>query len=355
MGWSREEGIVGESPVMRALEERVQRVAQSDLPLLVRGETGSGKEVVARAVHGRSRRRAQPFVSESCAALPETLLEAELFGHEQGAFTGATRAAEGLFRRASGGTLFVDEVADMSPALQAKLLRVLQTGEVRPVGGSAAVRVDVRVVASTRHDLPRLVEAGRFRQDLYFRLAVLELEVPPLRERLEDLPALAHSILLAVARERGEEPLPLTEGALDVLLSYGWPGNVRELENVLRSAALFAGGGRLEASLFRILSRSPSPAEAEEDAGLCYQELREQLAERERRYVLAALRRADGNKAKAARRLGITRYALYRTLRRLGLDGEATRAGVEPETEVSLPRERRRTGSGSERLKPVAV
>jgi two-component system response regulator HydG len=316
-GFTAEEGIVGDSPVMRALADRVERVSKSTLPVLVRGETGTGKELVARAIHRRSR-RSGPFVSENCAALADSLLEAELFGHEEGAFTGATTARDGLFARANGGTLFIDEVGDMSPAMQAKLLRVLQDGEVRRLGGQRTRPVDVRVIAATHKDLEALVRQGLFREDLLFRLNVLEVRVPSLRERPEDLPALVDHFLGVLAGESGRPPLLLSEAALDAMLGHAWPGNVRELENAVRVASLFAPAGVLEADALPF-RRGKGEVEAP-DRELSYQELRDSLEERERTYVRDVLATSHGNKAEAARRLGITRYALYRTLRRLGID-----------------------------------
>jgi transcriptional regulator with GAF, ATPase, and Fis domain len=305
--WYPGEGVVGESPVMRALSARIDRAARSTLPVLIRGETGTGKELVARAIHRRSTRSAGPFVTENCAALAEGLLESELFGHEQGSFTGADKAHSGLFARAHGGTLFIDEVGDMSPAMQAKLLRVLQEGEVRPVGGQRSRAVDVRVVAATHKDLEALCRQGLFREDLLYRLAVL-----------------VETILRRIADEPGGRSFTLGEDALDAMLGHDWPGNVRELENAVRVAALFAQDGVLRPEAFPFkrgagISRAPAPA-AEDDATLSYADLLASLEGRERTFVRNVLDKARGNKAEAARRLGITRYALYRTMRRLGLE-----------------------------------
>ena len=330
MRWTVEEGILGNSPSMQALAERVDRIASSNLPALITGETGSGKELVARAIHLRSGRCDGPFVSENCAALADSLLESELFGHERGAFTGATDERQGLFQRAHGGTLFIDEIGDMSLACQAKLLRVLQEGEVRRLGGVQTEAVNVRVIAATHKDLDALIREGRFRQDLLFRLAVLEVPVPPLRERMTDVPALAEHFLEQLAQEQGRDPLALTEGALDRLLSHDWPGNVRELENAVRVGALFSSGPVLDADALPLhpsLTRSSRRAADEEQ--LSYQDLLERLEGREREYVLTTLNEARGNKAEAARRLGITRYALYRTMRRLKIDPDGVEEGSE--------------------------
>ncbi len=329
--WSPEEGIVGESPVMRLLASRIDRVARSGLPVLIRGETGTGKELVARAIHLRSARRDGPFVPENCAAIAESLVESELFGHERGAFTGADRTRDGLFARAHGGTLFIDEVGDMPLPMQAKLLRVLQEGEVRRLGGQRTRSVDVRVIAATHKDLEALVRQGLFREDLLFRLAVLDVTLPPLRERPEDIPALAQAFLERLAEEQGAEgdggePPALDAEVLDALLAHDWPGNVRELENAIRVAALFSTGDRLEVSALPF-KRGPlrqAPAAAAAAAGpdddLPYAELLAALEARERDYVRGVLARCRGNKAEAARRLAVTRYALYRTMRRLGLE-----------------------------------
>ena len=310
-------GIVGQSRAMQRLLVRAQRAAESDLPVLIRGETGTGKELLARAIHKASSRRGGPFVSEACGALPEGLLESELFGHEEGAFTGAHEARAGLFERASGGTLFTDELSDTSEPLQAKLLRVLQEGQVRRLGGSEPVSLDVRLIASTQRDLVELVREGAFRRDLLYRVAVLELEVPPLRERIEDVPLLAEHFLERIRAERGAE-LTLSQAALDRLLSHDWPGNVRELENAVRVGALFQRQGPISPDALQ-LQREGRPEGQGSEPRISYQELLDELSAQERDYLQAVLRRCGGNKARAARRLGVTRYALRRSLKRLGL------------------------------------
>jgi DNA-binding NtrC family response regulator len=319
---------------MCELSQRLDRIASSALPVLITGETGTGKELVARAIHLRSERRNQAFVSENCAALTETLLESELFGHEQGSFTGAAGRREGLFHRADGGTLFIDEVGDMPLVMQGKLLRVLQEGEVRRVGGQESEPVDVRVIAATHRDLRQLVEEGRFRKDLLYRLAILDAHVPALRDRLIDVPALAANCLQEVARETGDAPRALSEEALDALLAHDWPGNVRELHNAIRVGALFSSSDTLEATALPLRGapqfgsprKTASPAPT---GGGSYLELLDDFESRERRYVSDAIARARGRKTEAARRLGITRYALYRVMRRLGIDsnGEPKHSG----------------------------
>ena len=336
--WSHGEDIVGESQAMRALSSQVDRVAGSDLPVLLRGETGTGKELIARAIHLRSTRREAPFVALNCGALAETLLEDELFGHEPGAFTGAERQRDGLFTRAHGGTLFLDEVGDMSPALQAKLLRVLQEREVRPLGSDRTRRVDVRILAATHKNLELMAQQGRFRQDLLFRLQVLEVHLPPLRERPEDIPPLAELFLRRVAVETGRDPHLLGEHALDALLAHPWPGNVRELENAVRVAALFSPGPLLDPRTLPLVPQGRSPGARRAvgvDTSVSYQELRDTLLGQERGYVQAILVECHGNKAEAARRLGVTRYALYRTLKRLGLELEEEQE-LEAELEASI-------------------
>ncbi len=273
-------------------------MAPSDLPVLIQGESGTGKELFARLVHDRSLRSAQPLLSLNCGALSAHLLESELFGHVRGAFTGATADHPGLFRSATGGTIFLDEVGEMPAPMQTRLLRVLQEGEVRPVGGVRSVSVDVRVIAATNRDLAREVEAGRFRQDLYFRLAGAELHLPPLRERAEDIPALATALLVKIADEPGMAERRLSREALRALCMHAWPGNVRELEQHLRRAVLMATSEVIaESDLFpqsRAVSRDPA----------------------DRRTLVDALAAAEGNKSRAARALGISRVTLYRWLDR---------------------------------------
>src|SRR5690606_9250298 len=241
--------LVGQGERIEQLRSRIRRVAPSDATVLIQGESGTGKELVARAVHAHSHRADQPFIPVNCAAISETLLESELFGHARGAFTGATRTRRGLFEEADGGTLFIDEVTETSLTFQSKLLRALQEGEVRRVGESNAVRVDVRIVAATNRDLEREVEAGRFRKDLFYRLNVVNLEVPPLRERPEDIGPLAFHFLARIA-QRSQRPFELTPEAVAHLREYDFPGNVRELENLVEQAAALAESPELSASDF---------------------------------------------------------------------------------------------------------
>ena len=293
--------VVAESAAMQRLFLRVARFAPSDAPVVVVGETGSGKEVVARTLHANGPRAKRPFVAVNVAALPSELLESELFGHRRGAFTGASAARTGLFEEAHGGTLFLDEIGEMAPAMQAKLLRALQEGEVRRVGENRPVAVDVRVVCATHRDLAERVRQGQFREDLYFRLKVLTLEVPPLRARREDVMPLARRFLRA--ERRALEGFARDAEAL--MLAYGWPGNVRELENAVRYAAALAAGPVVHAhDLPDDLGRTGAGPDA----------LRS-LADVEREHVLRVLEACGGAQAEAARVLGIGRNTLWRKLR----------------------------------------
>jgi transcriptional regulator with GAF, ATPase, and Fis domain len=299
--------IIGRGPAMTRLFATLDRVIDSPLPVLVLGESGTGKELVARAIHFQSGRRAGPFVGVNCAALPATLLESELFGHVRGAFTGADRDRTGLVALARGGTLFLDELGDMPLEVQAKLLRVVQEREVRPVGGSDSVPVDFRLVCATNRDLRAEVARGRFREDLYYRVGVVEVELPPLRERVEDIPALAAHFVARSAASLGRAAPRLTAAALRRLVQHAWPGNVRELENVLTKAVVFASGGAIgpgEIELPQRTSVAPRRAGPVED---------------ERALILAALERTRWNAVLAARELGMPRATFYRRLDQFGI------------------------------------
>jgi transcriptional regulator with PAS, ATPase and Fis domain len=311
---------------MRRVLELVRKAAPSDVPVLIVGESGTGKELLARAIHSLSSRRDRPFVAENCGALAEPLLESELFGHERGAFTGATAAHAGLLEAARGGTLLLDEVGEMSAGLQTKLLRVVQEREVRRVGATKTIPVDVRIVAATHRDLEAMVAAGTFRADLFYRLNVVRIEVPPLRERLDDL-----SLLIDRFVETGVDgrKLALAPQARELLLSYAWPGNVRELENELRRSSLLAGRegtvrpGHLSQRLLGTavpVARAPG-----EDDGGHEPPIRGiwRLQALEREMIVRALRRARGNKTLAARLLGIAKTSLYHRLERHRIDPEA--------------------------------
>ncbi len=302
-----EEIVTGDAG-LREILALVDRVAPADVPVLVTGESGTGKELVARRIHARSPRAAGPFVAVNAAALPESLAESELFGHERGAFTGADRARAGRFEEANGGTLFLDEIGDLAAPLQAKLLRVLEDGRVRRLGSERDVTVDVRLVAATNRDLAREVEAGRFRRDLFFRLAVVPVALPPLRERRADIPLLARHFAVRLAA-RHRLPVPeLTPEALDALEAHDWPGNVRELRNALERAVVVRGGQAIRGEDVR-------PAAASGTQVLTLDE-----ETREREAALEALRLSGGNRDAAARRLGISVRTLYYRLRRWGLN-----------------------------------
>ncbi len=324
------ENIVGRSVKMRKVFDQVRMVAKWNTTVLIRGETGTGKELIANAIHYNSPRARGPYVRLNCAALPENLLESELFGHEKGAFTGAVGARKGRFEAADGGTLFLDEIGEISPAFQAKLLRVLQEGEFERVGGSRTVKVDVRVIAATHRDLEAAVDAGDFREDLYYRLNVMPIALPALRERPEDIPDLARHLVERIAEQQGR-PLSLQEGAIRRLLQYGWPGNVRELENCLERAAVMSETGVIDAELISLdrfrqtpeasagrggesFAVSPASTFAGKGADMPASE----MSERDR--VIAALEQAGWVQAKAARLLGMTPRQIAYRIRTLGIE-----------------------------------
>ena len=323
-------GLVGSSEPMLRVLEQVRKVAATDATALVLGESGTGKELVARAIHDGSPRREKPFVSVSCAAIPEGLLESELFGHERGAFTGAIRRKLGRFELAHEGTLFLDEVGDLPPSVQVKLLRVLQERRFERVGGEETVEVDVRLVSATNRDLPELVREGRFREDLYYRLDVVAIRLPPLRERPGDVEELARHFLARAGPRLGRPALTgFTPDALELLRKHRWPGNVRELENVVEQAVVFAEGELVVAAdLPDALRRAPA-AQAAAPASLTTgdRSLTEVLEDLERRLILDAYERAKGVKAETARILGIKPSALYYKLEKYGIAS----AGEKPE------------------------
>jgi DNA-binding NtrC family response regulator len=309
-------GFVGASRPMQELFGVLRRVAASTLPALVTGETGTGKEIVARAIHTLSGRG--PFVAVNCAALPEPILESELFGHERGAFTGAERDKQGLFETAHTGTLFLDEIGELPRTLQPKLLRALEEGEVRRVGSNSPRRVDVRLVAATNRDLEAAVAAGEFREDLFWRLNVVSLAVPPLRERPADIPLLAEHFLDQRGRgERSRPALRITPEAMALMTAYPWPGNVRELRNVIEGAATMAGGDVLDVADLPPRVRETRAA-ADLVRGAAGRGL--SLREVERRYILEVLRQTGGNRSRAAEILGLDRKTLYRKLQDWGAD-----------------------------------
>jgi two-component system nitrogen regulation response regulator NtrX len=311
---ARRETLVGDSPAMRRVQALVERVAPTDARVLISGESGTGKELVAAAVHAASRRAGRPFVTVNCAAIPRDLVESEMFGHERGAFTGATERRMGRFELAHGGTLFLDEIGDLSAEAQAKLLRTLETGELQRIGAEGTRRVDVRIISATNRQLEGEVERGLFREDLFFRLNVFPIHLPPLRERLEDLPALVSHL---AERARPRHAASFTPAALDALAGYAWPGNVRELANLVERLSILSGPTVDASAVRQVLRGGPAPAALSSAAG---RPLSEALDGYERALISSALSQAEGNVAEAARVLQTDRANLYRRMRRLGLD-----------------------------------
>ncbi len=310
-------GIIGESPAIRELLDLVGLVADTDSTVLVTGETGSGKELVGRAIHEASRRRTRLFSAVNSAAFPESLLESELFGHTRGSFTGATGNKKGLFEVADKGTVLLDEVAEMPLSMQAKLLRFLQTGEIRPIGSESTRFVDVRLVAATNKDLLREVERGTFREDLYYRLAVIPLQVPPLRERASDVPLLARHFVRRFGERTGRPPQRLDPCAIDALISHDWPGNVRELENVMERAVALCRNGTIGVEDLPPLHR----ARGARSSGSAV----ESLPVLERRHIIETLERVGWNRKRAAELLQISTTTLWRRLKEFGVEGKPPR------------------------------
>jgi two-component system response regulator AtoC/two-component system nitrogen regulation response regulator NtrX len=327
--------LVGASEPMRRVFETIEKVSQTDVTVLIRGESGTGKEIVAREIHRRGARADAPFVAMNCAAMPETLVESELFGHEKGAFTGASAQRPGKFELADGGTLLLDEIGDMSPGTQAKVLRVLQNGEFERLGGRRTLRADVRLISSTHRDLQAEIRSGRFREDLYFRLRVVEIVLPPLRQRPEDIPLLAEHFLTLFSRRHDAPPRALAPEAMRKLVDAPWPGNVRQLRNVMESAVVLAGTdtiGPEDLSIDRM--NPPAPASASGTGTLAADPralaaacgdvpLREAKKRFTREFEAACIRRAleqtDGNISRAAERLGMKRQNLQKKMRELDL------------------------------------
>ena len=313
---ARKERIIGDSPAIRAIKDLIEKVARTESPVLIQGESGSGKELIAAEIHRASRRSREPFIILNCAAVPETLLESEMFGYERGAFTGATQKRPGQFRLADRGTLFMDEIGEMPLAVQAKLLRAIELGEFTPLGSSKSVKVDVRIIAATNRNLEELVRDGRFRKDLFYRLNVFPIHIPPLRDRKEDIAAIAGHLLRALST-RADREHRLSDEVAAKLRSYAWPGNVRELKNVLERAVILAGDGPIEPEHIMIMNIEPGKGTSAERARSLLGEM--SLPEIERMFVELALRESGGNKSKAAELLGITRRILYGRLARFGL------------------------------------
>jgi DNA-binding NtrC family response regulator len=314
--------MVGESPAAKRLMEEIGRVAPYKTSVLVTGESGTGKELVARTIHELSPRRGKPWVAINCSAIPRDLMESELFGYVKGAFTGATQNRPGRLEQAQGGTLFLDEIGDLDPALQAKLLRVLQEREYSPVGADEVRAVDVRFIAASNRDLKELVRQGRFREDLFYRLDVYSIVVPPLRRRTEDIPFLAQTFLQELSAETSKAVTGLTPAAIELLERYEWPGNIRELRNVIERALLACRGELIDVGDLPPAIVSGSAHVADHPRGFLANEgwnLDDWLADAERRAILEALERSGGVQAQAARRLGISERSLWHRVKKLGI------------------------------------
>jgi two-component system response regulator HupR/HoxA len=314
------ESLIGTAPSMLRVFEVMEKVAQTDATVLLSGETGTGKDLVARAIHYAGTRKSARFVAQNCGALPDTLLESELFGHKRGSFTGAHEDKKGLFELAHAGTIFLDEIGETNPGMQVRLLRVLQDGEIRPLGASDVRRVDVRVIAATNRDLRKMVQDGTFREDLYYRLRVVEITIPPLRERREDIPALAHHFLEDANKRMGRQIKGFTNAAMDRLVAHEWSGNVRELENEVERIVALAGDAdliNLEMLSEHVRGRpalDESPADVEIDAS----DLNVAVDELKRKLIRQALEET-GSKSKASEKLGIPRQSLQKMMKRLGM------------------------------------
>ncbi len=315
--------IIWRGDAMRRVMAQVERVAASETRVCILGETGTGKELVARTLHERSPRRAGPFITLNCAAVPAELIESELFGHEKGSFTGAAARHLGKFEQAHRGTLFLDEIGDMPLAMQAKLLRVLEEGEVERIGGGEPIRVDVRVIVATHRDLEQLVREGKFRQDLFHRVYVFPLLLPPLRDRIDDAPALVEHFAAQVAELNGWKPAQFTPEAIQALQQYPWPGNVRELRNVVERLLLFAEDGKVDATTVALALPQAAPAQTSSSVGSG--PLAERVNRFEREVILTELERQHHHITNTAKALGLERSHLYKTCQRLGIDLHAAR------------------------------
>lgn len=307
--------MVGESVAMRALRKQIAIVAPSDGRVLIAGESGTGKELVARAIHARSKRKNAPFVEINSAAIPEDLVESELFGHVKGAFSGAVTAKKGKFEIADGATLFLDEIGDMSPRVQAKMLRVLEEQRFEPVGSNTAIKVDVRVISATNKTLEDLIENGNFRHDLFYRLNVIPFQVPPLRERLEDVPLLVEHFNRRYSAENGKQPKVFSSEAIGRLQQYTWPGNVRELRNTIERVVIMHGGDRVDAGDLPEFGH----ADARPSSSFRFPSFKAATEAYQREFILHKLAQHDGNISKAAEEMGVDRSHLYRRMRNLGI------------------------------------
>jgi len=305
--------LIGESPAMRQLKEKIAKAAVSDGRVLIFGESGTGKELIARALHNQSNRRNNPFIEVNCAAIPLDLIESELFGHEKGSFTGAFESRKGKFELAHGGTLFLDEIGDMSLTTQAKVLRVIETQEFQRVGGSRKIKVDVRIIAATNKDLEEEIKNGRFRQDLFFRLNVIPMHVPPLRERKEDIPLLVNHFLKMFARQYGQKVKNISQSALKALMEYDWPGNVRELKNTIERFVIMSSSDVIETVDF-------SPSQVMKFSYTSFRTLREAREQFERDFITQKLRENNWNISKTADELEIERSNLHRKIKALGIE-----------------------------------
>jgi len=328
---TEEHVLIGNSPILERLRTLVTQIAPTSSRVLITGENGTGKEIVARAIYRGSKKKGKPFVKVNCAAIPGELIESELFGHEKGAFTGATESRPGKFEMADGGTIFLDEIGDMSLSAQAKVLRVLEEQEIERVGGKKSIKVDVRVIAATNQDLPQKIKNSEFRQDLYFRLNVIPIQVPPLREHSDDIPVIAEHFLARYAKEHIQKPKTLTGDAASILKNYHWPGNVRELRNLMERLIILAPGEEITpADLAGIIPGIERPytaiSKGEVDVEGIYLSqydglsIREAIASCERELILRRLEACEGNVKRTAEVLGLERSHLYKKMKALGID-----------------------------------
>ena len=322
--------LLGDSPAIRKLRESIERIAPTEASVIITGESGTGKELVAEAIHGGSSRSAHPFMKINCAAIPDTLLESELFGYEKGAFTGALSRKAGLFESAQRGTVFLDEIGDMDIRLQAKLLHILQGGEFRRLGGTKDLNADIRVISATNQDLAALIARGSFREDLFYRLSVICVQTPPLREHVEDIPILAKRFVADFSRSYGKEEPIVDDEFMAILRAQPWPGNVRELKNCIERAVIFCDGHRLgpqhlpQQYKMGVGGDDAAPyAGGPEKSGNCKNTIDEACQDLERAMILEAIGKANGNRTEAARLLGIPRRTLYNKLDKLGLGDDA--------------------------------
>ncbi len=315
--------IIGKSPKMQEIFKLAEIVARSDSSVLIQGESGTGKEVLAKAIHYNSLRKANPFVTINCAALTETLIESELFGHEKGAFTGAIGRKPGLFETANGGTAFLDEIGEVPTSVQVKLLRVLQNGEIRRVGGNEVIKVNVRIIAATNRDLKQSIKEGRFRDDLYYRLNVISITLPPLRERTEDIPLLANHFLKLYTEKNKKDISGYTPEALKLLLSYHWPGNVRELENAIERAVILCQGKELDVEHLMLEGIEKRPSDLPQDTLLPYKEAkRRAVNEFHKSYLRTLLVKNKGNVSRSAEEIGMDVSNFRKLLKKTGLNPE---------------------------------